>query len=121
MANLALTFGTSARKTFVEASATAPIAPVRRRSGTPRRRHETLTEPFELVVNGRTVAIDVPADMPVLWVLRDLLGLNGTKFGCGIAQCGACTIHLDSRAVRSCVLAISSVKGRAITTVEAIG
>jgi isoquinoline 1-oxidoreductase alpha subunit len=73
------------------------------------------------VINGRTVAIDAPADMPVLWVLRDLLGLTGTKFGCGIAQCGACTTHLDSRAVRSCVLAISSVKGRAITTIEAIG
>ena len=88
---------------------------------TPRRRHETLTETFELAINGRTVAIDAPADMPVLWVLRDLLGLTGTKFGCGIAQCGACTIHLDSAAVRSCVLPISSVQGRAITTIEAIG
>jgi isoquinoline 1-oxidoreductase alpha subunit len=85
------------------------------------RRHATLTETFELAINGRTVAIDAPAEMPVLWVLRDLLGLTGTKFGCGIAQCGACTIHLDSAAVRSCVLPISSVQGRAITTIEAIG
>jgi isoquinoline 1-oxidoreductase alpha subunit len=80
-----------------------------------------LTETFELAINGRTVAIDAPAEMPVLWVLRDLLGLTGTKFGCGIAQCGACTIHLDSAAVRSCVLPISAVQGRAITTIEAIG
>jgi isoquinoline 1-oxidoreductase alpha subunit len=59
--------------------------------------------------------------MPLLWVLRDVLGLTGTKFGCGIAQCGACTVHLDGEAVRSCLLAVGSIKDRSITTIEAIG
>jgi isoquinoline 1-oxidoreductase alpha subunit len=74
-----------------------------------------------LKINGQAHAVDVPADMPVLWVLRDVLGLTGTKFGCGIAQCGACTIHLDGQAVRSCVLPAGGVGDGSITTIEAIG
>jgi isoquinoline 1-oxidoreductase alpha subunit len=74
-----------------------------------------------LKINGRSCDVDVPPDMPVLWVLRDVLGLTGTKFGCGIAQCGACTIHLDGQAVRSCVLPAGGVGDAAITTIEAIG
>ena len=74
-----------------------------------------------LRVNGEQHAVDVPPDMPLLWVLRDVLGLTGTKFGCGIAQCGACTVHLDGRAVRSCVLPVSAVGEKAITTIEAVG
>jgi isoquinoline 1-oxidoreductase alpha subunit len=76
---------------------------------------------FVLHVNGEARGVDVPADMPLLWVLRDIVGLTGTKFGCGIAQCGACTVHLDGQAVRSCVLPISAVGDRAVTTIEAVG
>lgn len=74
-----------------------------------------------LNVNGQDHAIDVPPDMPLLWALRDVVGLTGTKFGCGIAQCGACTVHLDGQAVRSCVLPVSAVGNRAVTTVEGVG
>src|ERR1700720_182981 len=74
-----------------------------------------------LQINGKAHSADVPADMPLLWVLRDVIGLTGTKFGCGIAQCGACTVHLDGQAVRSCVLPVSAIGGKAITTIEAIG
>jgi isoquinoline 1-oxidoreductase subunit alpha len=74
-----------------------------------------------LRVNGQEHNVDVPEDMPVLWVLRDLLGMTGTKFGCGIGQCGACTVHLDGQAVRSCILPIGAVGTRDITTIEAIG
>jgi isoquinoline 1-oxidoreductase alpha subunit len=74
-----------------------------------------------LRVNGEQRSVDVPADMPLLWVLRDVIGLTGTKFGCGIAQCGACTVHLDGQAVRSCVLPVSAVGEKAITTIEAVG
>ena len=74
-----------------------------------------------LSINNRQESVDVAPDTPVLWVLRDVLGLTGTKFGCGIAQCGACTIHLDGRPVRSCVLPLSAVGTRQITTIEAIG
>jgi isoquinoline 1-oxidoreductase alpha subunit len=76
---------------------------------------------IELRVNGEQRTVDVPADMPLLWVLRDVIGLTGTKFGCGIAQCGACTVHLDGQAVRSCVLPVSAVGEKAITTIEAVG
>jgi isoquinoline 1-oxidoreductase subunit alpha len=76
---------------------------------------------FVLHVNGETHSADVPADMPLLWVLRDIIGLSGTKFGCGIAQCGACTVHLAGQAVRSCVLPVSAVGDKAITTIEAVG
>jgi len=76
---------------------------------------------FDLVVNGTSHAADVAGDVPLLWVLRDAIGLTGTKFGCGIAQCGACTVHLDGQPVRSCVLPVSAVGTRAVTTIEAIG
>jgi isoquinoline 1-oxidoreductase subunit alpha len=72
-------------------------------------------------VNGQSQTVDVPADMPLLWVLRDVVGLTGTKFGCGIAQCGACTVHLDGQPVRSCVLPMAAVGPREVTTVEAVG
>ena len=74
-----------------------------------------------LLVNGQSHQVDLPSDMPLLWALRDVLGLTGTKFGCGIAQCGACTVHLAGEAVRSCLLPLASVDGRQITTIEAIG
>jgi aerobic-type carbon monoxide dehydrogenase small subunit (CoxS/CutS family) len=73
-----------------------------------------------LVVNGEQHTVDVDPDAPLLWVLRDTLGLTGTKFGCGISQCGACTVHLDGGAVRSCVTPVSSVDGRRITTIEGL-
>ncbi len=76
---------------------------------------------FTLNVNGEQKSVDVPADMPLLWVLRDVIGLTGTKFGCGIAQCGACTVHVDGAALRSCQLPVGSVGDRKITTIEAIG
>src|SRR5947209_13250269 len=74
-----------------------------------------------LNINGRHVTVDVPADMPILWVLRDVVGLTGTKFGCGIALCGACTVHLDGQPVRSCSTPVSAAAGKKVTTVEAIG
>ena len=76
---------------------------------------------FELNVNGTSRQVDVPADMPVLWVLRDVLALTGTKFGCGIAQCGACTVQLNGDPVRSCLLTVADAAGKQITTIEAIG
>ena len=76
---------------------------------------------YLLNINGEKHSVDVPSDMPLLWVLRDVLGLMGTKFGCGIAQCGACTVHLDGQAVRSCVMAVSAIGEAAITTIEAVG
>jgi isoquinoline 1-oxidoreductase subunit alpha len=75
----------------------------------------------ELQINGKRHQVDVPANMPVLWVLRDVIGLTGTKFGCGIAACGACTVHLDGQPIRSCVTPVSAVAGKSITTIEAIG
>jgi isoquinoline 1-oxidoreductase alpha subunit len=74
-----------------------------------------------LQVNGQAHDVDVPPDMPVLWVLRDVIGLTGTKFGCGIAACGACTVHLDGQPIRSCVTPVGTVAGKQITTIEAIG
>ncbi|HEY6992420.1 MAG TPA: (2Fe-2S)-binding protein [Xanthobacteraceae bacterium] len=73
-----------------------------------------------LVVNGTTHDIDVDSDTPLLWVLRDELGLMGTKYGCGIAECGACTVHLDGRPVRSCALPVSAVAGKTVTTIEGL-
>jgi isoquinoline 1-oxidoreductase alpha subunit len=72
-------------------------------------------------VNNETRSIDVPSNMPLLWVLRDIMGLTGTKFGCGIALCGACTVHIDGKPVRSCLLPVGVIGERAITTVEAVG
>jgi isoquinoline 1-oxidoreductase subunit alpha len=71
-------------------------------------------------VNGKSATVDVPPDMPLLWVLRDVLDLKGTKYGCGIAQCGACTVHLKGVATRSCVLPVSAVAGASITTIEGL-
>jgi len=76
---------------------------------------------IDLRINGQTKSVDAPDDMPLLWVLRDLLGLTGTKFGCGIAQCGACTVHIDGKPVRSCMLPVSAVANRPVTTIEGIG
>jgi isoquinoline 1-oxidoreductase subunit alpha len=76
---------------------------------------------YVVKVNGTAHSVDVNGDTPVLWVLRDVLGLTGTKFGCGIAQCGACTVHLDGTAVRSCQLPVEAVGERAITTIEGVG
>ncbi len=75
---------------------------------------------MKLSVNGADHDIDAPADMPLLWALRDLMGLTGTKFGCGIAQCGACTLHVDGAPLRACVTPVSAVAGRRITTIEAL-
>jgi len=80
-----------------------------------------MTQKRNITVNAESQSVTVADDMPLLWVLRDVLGMTGTKFGCGIAQCGACTVHLDGKAVRSCVLPISAVGARAITTIEAVG
>ena len=74
-----------------------------------------------LTINGEQKSFDAPADMPLLWVLRDIIGLTGTKYGCGIAQCGACTVHVDGKPVRSCVLPVGALNGRAITTIEGVG
>ena len=76
---------------------------------------------MELSINERTVQVTASDDTALLWVLRDLLGMTGTKFGCGLALCGACTVHVDGKAVRSCVLPVSSVVGKKITTIEGVG
>jgi len=73
-----------------------------------------------LTVNGKTHRVDVEPDMPLLWVLRDIIGLTGTKYACGISVCGACTVHVNGEAVRSCVLPVSAVVGKRITTIEGL-
>jgi len=73
-----------------------------------------------LNLNGRNTAVDVDADMPLLWVLRDVLGLTGTKYGCGMALCGACTVHLDGEPVRSCVTPVSAASSKRVTTIEGL-
>jgi isoquinoline 1-oxidoreductase subunit alpha len=75
---------------------------------------------FKLIVNGRSTAVDVPGDMPLLWVIRNVLNLPGTKYGCGIAACGACTVHVNGDPVRSCVTPVSSIAGKKITTIEGL-
>ncbi|MPZ18133.1 MAG: 2Fe-2S iron-sulfur cluster binding domain-containing protein [Luteitalea sp.] len=75
---------------------------------------------FTLKVNGKSTSVDVPADIPLLWVLRDVLDLKGTKYGCGISQCGACTVHLAGKAVRSCQVPVSSVGDAEVTTIEGL-
>jgi isoquinoline 1-oxidoreductase alpha subunit len=74
-----------------------------------------------LSINGQSYQVDVPPDMPLLWVLRDVLGMTGTKFGCGIAQCGACTVHVDGQPVRSCLYPVGTLGTQAVTTIEAVG
>jgi aerobic-type carbon monoxide dehydrogenase small subunit (CoxS/CutS family) len=76
--------------------------------------------PFDLIVNGKRATVDVPADMPLLWVLRDVLDLKGTKFGCGMAQCGACTVHVKGTPMRSCITPVASAAGAEITTIEGL-
>ena len=73
-----------------------------------------------LKVNGKTHTLDIEPDMPLLWAIRDEFGLTGTKFGCGIAQCGACTVHIDGQATRSCAMPVSAVEGKRITTIEGL-
>ena len=75
---------------------------------------------FKLVVNGKSCEVDVASDTPLLWVLRDALGLTGTKYGCGLGLCGACTVHLDGQAVRSCQTSVSSIRAQEITTIEGL-
>jgi len=75
---------------------------------------------LRLTINGRTEEVDIDPDTPLLWVLRDTLGLTGTKFGCGIAQCGACTVHVDGVATRSCSVPVSAVEGDKIVTIEGL-
>jgi len=77
--------------------------------------------PQTLTINGKARSVDVDDDTPLLWVLRDVLGMTGTKFGCGMALCGACTIHVDGKPVRSCITPVSAAAGKRITTIEAIG
>ena len=76
--------------------------------------------PYKLNVNGRSTTVDVPADTPLLWVIRDVLNLHGTKYGCGIGQCGACTVHLNGQPVRSCLTPVSAVGTQAVTTIEGL-
>ena len=76
---------------------------------------------IEFKLNEKPVSVDVPEDMPLLWVVRDVLGMTGTKFGCGIAQCGACTVHVDGQPRRSCVTRAADIAGSHITTIEGIG
>ena len=76
---------------------------------------------MKIDVNGQVREIDVPADMPLLWVLRDVLGMTGTKYGCGVAQCGACTVHVDGEAIRSCATGVSEVQGKKVLTIEGLG
>jgi isoquinoline 1-oxidoreductase alpha subunit len=75
---------------------------------------------MELLVNGKTYQLDVPGEMPLLWALRDELGLTGTKFGCGIGQCGCCTVHIDGVATRSCLMPVSAIAGKQIVTIEGL-
>ena len=77
--------------------------------------------PHTLTINGKARSVDVDDDTPLLWVLRDVLGMTGTKFGCGAALCGACTVHINGAPTRSCITPVSSVVGKKVTTIEAIG
>ena len=76
--------------------------------------------PFKITVNGQPRTVDVPGDMPLLWVIREVLDLHGTKYGCGMSLCGACTVHVEGEATRSCVTSISEVAGKKITTIEGL-
>ncbi|HZE88761.1 MAG TPA: (2Fe-2S)-binding protein [Verrucomicrobiae bacterium] len=76
--------------------------------------------PFKLTVNGKAATVEAPGEMPLLWVLRDILDLKGTKYGCGMSMCGMCTVHVDGEATRSCVTTVASVAGKRITTIEGL-
>jgi aerobic-type carbon monoxide dehydrogenase small subunit (CoxS/CutS family) len=76
---------------------------------------------YQLLINKKTYTVDVDMQMPLLWVIRDIIGMTGTKFGCGIAQCGACTVHLDGVAMKTCLLPVSAAVGKQITTIEGLG
>ena len=76
--------------------------------------------PIKLTLNGRATSVDAPAEMPLLWVLRDLLDLKGTKYGCGMSVCGMCTVHVNGEATRSCVTPVSAVEGKKVTTIEGL-
>jgi predicted molibdopterin-dependent oxidoreductase YjgC len=76
--------------------------------------------PYKLTVNGKSVTVDVPADMPLLWVIREVLNMPGTKFGCGMSMCGACTVHVNGEVARSCVTSIAEVNGKQVTTIEGL-
>jgi isoquinoline 1-oxidoreductase alpha subunit len=76
---------------------------------------------INLKINGQSHDVDVPGEMPLLWVIRDVVGLTGTKFGCGVGLCGCCTVHIDGLATRACVMPVSAVAGKTITTIEALG
>ena len=75
---------------------------------------------FKFNVNGKAMTVDVPADMPLLWVIREVLNLPGTKFGCGMSMCGACTVHVNGQATRSCVTSVAEVNGKQVTTIEGL-
>jgi isoquinoline 1-oxidoreductase alpha subunit len=94
-----------------------PPRPIASRLSAGRRKRMATT----LSVNGRAHTVEVEADMPLLWVLRETLGITGTKYGCGIAQCGACTVHVDGQPVRSCVMPVAAVAGKEVTTIEGVG
>jgi isoquinoline 1-oxidoreductase alpha subunit len=85
------------------------------------KKHQQRIDMATLNINGTDTALDVPDDMPLLWTLRDVAGLTGTKFGCGVALCGACTVHLDGQAIRACVTPVSAAAGKKIVTIEAVG
>src|SRR5579872_7349871 len=91
-----------------------------RLAGQAERRRSQKGNNMKLDINGTVREVDAPPEMPLLWVIRDLLGFTGTKFGCGMAQCGACTVHLDGEAVRSCVTPLSRAEGKEVTTIEGL-
>jgi hypothetical protein len=90
------------------------------RQSTPKKNEERFMDAISFTVNGKMQSVEVAPDTPLLWVLRDTLGLTGTKFGCGMSLCGACTVHVDGEATRSCVTRVSAVSGRNITTIEGL-
>ena len=75
---------------------------------------------IQLTINGKSHSLDIDPDMPLLWAIRDTIGLTGTKYGCGLSQCGACTVHMDGQAIRSCVTPVSAAQGKQITTIEGL-
>src|SRR6201993_2434564 len=97
------------------------VAPGGAQSGRVSNQDRSVRMPFQIMINGKAHSVDADGDTPLLWVLRDVLGMTGTKFGCGMALCGACTVHIDGTATRSCITTIDSLQGSEVTTIEAIG